>query len=508
VRTVLIANRGEIAVRIIRACRELGLRSVAVYSEVDHDAPHVRLADEALAIGPADPRESYLHRGRLIDAARSAGADAVHPGYGFLAENAAFAADIREAGLTFIGPPPEVIARLGDKVHARTLMEQAGLPVVPGYAAPEGSDEALVRAAEGIGTPLLVKAAGGGGGLGMRLVEHLNDLPAALAAARREAQAAFGSGALYLERYLPEVRHIEIQVLADQYGTVCHLGERECSVQRRHQKIIEETPALSVTPALRSQLGDAAITAARAAGYINAGSVEFLVEPTGRFFFLEVNTRLQVEHPITEVTTGVDLVKSQLRIAAGDRLPPGPVEARDHAIECRVYAEDPARDFAPSPGLILALEEPSGPGIRIDSGIRAGWHVPVAYDPLLAKVIAWDRTRAEAIDRISEALRRYVILGVRTNLAFLQDVVRSEAFRAGRTTTRFLDLQFAGWRPRIPAVAPVVAACVAALSEEAPGTIEARPARDAARPHQGAQRHSARDPWDTLGRWRMSASDA
>ncbi|HLW59440.1 MAG TPA: biotin carboxylase N-terminal domain-containing protein [bacterium] len=498
-RKVLIANRGEVAVRIIRACRELGLVAVAVYSEVDRDAPHVRLADEAVPIGPAEPQESYLHVGRLIGAARTVGADAVHPGYGFLSESAAFADAVREASLVFVGPPAEVIARLGDKIEARRLMERTGIPVVPGWNGIGATDRALMQAAAGIGTPLLVKAAGGGGGRGMRLVERLDDLPGALAAARREARAAFGSSDLYLERYLPDVRHIEIQVLADQHGTIWDLGERECSVQRRHQKIIEEAPSPFVTPALRARLGEAATGAAAAAGYVNAGSVEFLVDGAERFYFLEVNTRLQVEHPVTEMVAGVDLVKAQLRIAAGDHLEGTPVGTRGHAIECRICAEDPGRDFAPSPGPILALEEPAGPGIRVDSGVRAGWRVPVAYDPLLAKVIAWDRTRAEAIGRMAEALRTYVILGVRTNLDFLQDVLKTATFRQGKTTTRFVERDLAGWQPTIQAEAAAIAACVATWSDGSAPTREGGVhARDVPSP----------DPWETIGHWRMGTRDA
>ncbi|HKV44980.1 MAG TPA: biotin carboxylase N-terminal domain-containing protein [bacterium] len=504
-RKVLIANRGEIAVRIIHACRELGLGSVAVYSEVDRDALHVRLADEAVAIGPADPRESYLHVGRLIDAARATGADAIHPGYGFLAESAAFASAVGEAGLLFVGPPADVIARLGDKVEARRLMERVGIPVVPGYHETDASDDALTRAGARIGAPLLVKAAGGGGGRGMRRVDRLDDLPASLAAARREAQAAFGTSALYLERYLPDVRHIEMQVLADRHGTIWQLGERECSVQRRHQKIIEEAPSAFVTAELRAQLRDAAAAAAAAVGYVNAGSVEFLVDEAGRLFFLEVNTRLQVEHPVTEMATGVDLVKAQLRIAAGERLQGQPAETRGHAIECRVYAEDPAHEFAPSAGRILALDEPRGPGIRVDSGLRLGWRVPVAYDPLLAKVIAWGQSREEAIDRIAEALRRYVILGVRTNLAFLQDAVREAAFRQGKTTTQFVERHLAGWRPTFPEEARAIAACVATWAEE--HAEIARPRTIGAGAGEARSRRPA-DPWATIGRWRMGNPDA
>jgi len=502
VRTVLVANRGEIAVRIIRACRELGLRTVAVYSDADRDALHPRLADAALPLGAADPRESYLHIGRLIDAARASGADGVHPGYGFLAEHAPFAAAVREAGLTWVGPPAEVIARLGDKVAARREMEKAGVSVVPGYAKPGASDAAIVAAARRIGAPLLIKAAGGGGGRGMRLIERLADLQGALPSARREAGAAFGSDGLLLEKYLPDVRHIEIQVLADQEGTVRHLGERECSVQRRHQKIVEESPSPAVTEALRERLGKAAVTAATAARYVNAGTVEFLVEPNGRFFFLEMNTRLQVEHPVTELTTGVDLVKAQLRIAAGDRLGLKPVEFRGHAIECRIYAEDPAREFAPSPGPILALEEPRGPGIRVDSGLRQGWQVPVAYDPLLAKVIAWDRTRSDTIARLREALRQYVILGCGTNLMFLQDILAHEVFQRGEATTRFLELHFAGWRPGVDTRALAVAATAEAIRREAPGLLDSTtgPVRGTTGPAAGVV---PTDPWDQVGRWRM-----
>ena len=494
-RKILIANRGEIAVRIMRACRELGLDTVAVYSEADRDALHVRSAEDAVAIGSADPEDSYLNAGRLIDAARARGADAVHPGYGFLAENPAFAAAVRDAGLTFVGPPAEVIAKLGDKVAARRLMAGAGVPVVAGYDAPGASDDALVAAARRLDVPLLIKAAGGGGGRGMRLIERQADLLPALAGARREAQAAFGSGDLFLERFLPEVRHIEIQVLADHAGAIATLGERECSVQRRHQKLIEEAPSPFATPSLRGALSRAATTAAQAAGYVNAGSVEFLVEPSGQFYFLEVNTRLQVEHGVTEWVTGVDLVKSQLQIASGKPLTSDSIDLRGHAIECRVYAEDPARDYAPSPGPVLALEEPAGPGVRVDSGLQAGWRVPTAYDPLLAKVIAWDRTRADAIARLAEALRSYVILGCGTNLQFLQDVVRHEAFRRGDTTTAFLERHFAGWQPDVPPVVLAAAAVAEVLRERPPAPRDAGPSGRA-----------GSDPWDRLGPWRMGAT--
>jgi acetyl-CoA carboxylase biotin carboxylase subunit len=460
VRRVLIANRGEIAVRIIRACRFLGLGSVAVFSDADRDALHVQMADDAVGIGAADARESYLNAGRLVDAARTAGADAVHPGYGFLAESAGFAAAVRDAGLTFVGPPPEAIERLGDKVAARRLAAGAGVPIVEGFERPGATDAQLAGAARRLGLPVLIKAAAGGGGRGMRVVERAEDLEASLAAARREAAAAFGSGEVFLERYLPGVRHIEVQVVADGQGRVLALGERECSVQRRHQKLVEETPSVAVTAALRTRLTDAAVAVARSAGYVNAGSVEFLVEPSGRFAFLEVNTRLQVEHGITECTTGVDLVAMQLEIAAGKPLEAEGAEARGHAIECRVYAEDPARGFAPAAGPVLALVEPAGPGVRVDSGLRAGWRVPTVYDPLLSKVIVWDRTRPAAIARMRAALRDYVILGCGTNLAFLLDLLDHEAFRRGETTTDFIPRHFAGWRPEVPAAAAVAAACI------------------------------------------------
>jgi acetyl-CoA carboxylase, biotin carboxylase subunit len=496
---VLVANRGEIAVRIIRACQELGVATVAVYSDADQGSLHTLLADAALRLGRAEPDDSYLHIGRVIDAARLSGADAVHPGYGFLAESPAFAAAVRDAGLTFIGPPAEVIARLGNKVEARRLAERVGVPVIPGYADSNATDETLEAAARRLGLPVLIKAAAGGGGRGMRTVERQEDLRPALAAARREARGAFGSDALFLEHPVSPARHIEVQILADPAGTVIALGERECSIQRRHQKIVEESPSPFVTPTLRTGLTDAARALAQTAGYLNAGTVEFLVDSEGRFFFLEANTRLQVEHPVTEATTGVDLVKAQIRIASGETLPQGAADVHGHAIECRVYAEDPSRDFSPTPGLIEVLEEPSGPGIRVDSGVRVGWRVPIAYDPLLAKVVVWDRNRADAIARMDTALGRYVILGCGTNLAFLQEIIRNESFRRGDTTTQFLEHHFPGWRPVVPDLTLAVAAALGVLPDGQtdhpthPTTLGS-----------GA----AADPWDRLGRWRMGTGHA
>jgi acetyl-CoA carboxylase biotin carboxylase subunit len=511
---VLVANRGEIAVRIIRACREMGLATVAVYSDADADAPHTSLADEHVLLGPPDPRQSYLHIGRLIDAARRSGADAVHPGYGFLSESADFAAAVQDAGCVWIGPPPDAVRRLGDKTAARQLAKQAGVPDVPGFAETGASDEMLIVMARRLGMPVLIKAAAGGGGRGMRLVEKESDVPDALRAAHREAKVAFGSGELLLEQYLPEIRHVEVQVLADQHGTVISLGERECSIQRRHQKIIEESPSPAVTPALRARLSEAAIAVVSAAGYANAGTVEFLLDPDGIFYFLEVNTRLQVEHPVTEAVTGIDLVKTQIRIARGERLAAGPVEARGHAMECRIYAEDPARDFSPSPGPIWMLREPAGPGVRVDSGIRQGFRVPVVYDPLLSKVIVWDRTRAEAIPRMAEALSQYVILGCRTNLNFLQDIIAHPAFGEGKTSTRFLEHHFSGWKPAAAPLALAAAAALVALGETQPRSGEGRgPAAPyvvgpSGAAHAADERdHDARDPWDTVGPWRMGMPD-
>ena len=499
-RRVLIANRGEIAVRIIRACRERGIATVAVCAEPDRDALYARLADERVALPGAAARDTYLDIGRLIDAARRSGADAVHPGYGFLAESPGFAEAVAEAGLAWVGPPADVIARLGDKTAARRLAEAQGVPVVPGYDAPDASDAALAEAAVRLGPPLMIKAASGGGGRGMRRVGSLDELPDALRSARREALAAFGRDALLLERDVDDVRHVEVQVLADGAEHVWALGERECSIQRRHQKIVEESPSPFVTPELRARLERAAVAVARAAGYVNVGTVEFLVDPERRFYFLEVNTRLQVEHPVTEAVTGLDLVAWQLRVASGDRLPAPRAEPhaiRGNAIECRVTAEDPAHDFRPTPGPILTLVEPRGPGVRVDSGLRAGWRVPVEYDPMLSKVIARGETREAAIARMDEALAGYVILGCTTNLEYLRAIVRNDAFRRGDTTTRFLERHLAGWSGGAADSVLAAAAVIAVLG--APDGEERRPEADA-----GGRRRAA-DPWDDVGPWRLGA---
>ncbi len=444
IRRVLIANRGEIAVRIIRACRALGIVPLAVYSPIDAGAPHVHLADAAWPL-PADaPSESYLNVARLLEIARAAGADAVHPGYGFLAENPAFASACAAAGFLFIGPPAAVLERCGDKVTAREQITAAGVPVLPGTGGV--TDEEAVAAAGRVGYPLLIKAVGGGGGKGIHLVDSPAELPSALRLARGEAVAAFGDPRLYLERWLPRPRHVEVQILGDAHGAVVHLGERECSVQRRHQKVIEESPSPALTPALRERLGAAAVAAAHAVGYINAGTVEFLLD-RGAFYCIEVNARLQVEHPVTEMVTGVDLVEAQLRIAAGEPLGlrQDEIVCRGHAVECRVGAEDPHHDFLPSLGVVEALREPAGPGVRVDSGLAPGLRVSRYFDPLLAKVIAWGPARQAALDRMTAALDEMAVSGVRTTLPFLRWAVRDPAFRAGEYDVRFA----ARWDERV-----------------------------------------------------------
>jgi acetyl-CoA carboxylase, biotin carboxylase subunit len=484
---VLIANRGEIAVRIARACREMGLSPVAVYSECDRTALHVRYADEAYAIGPSAPRESYLRIDRLLDVARRSGADAVHPGYGFLAENEAFAAAVEDAGLTFIGPSSKVVALMGSKTTARAAALRAGVPVVPGTEAPLAADVPDVeigRLADAIGYPLLVKAVAGGGGKGMRTVTDPADLAGAVRAARSEAGAAFGDAAVYLERRLTRPRHIEVQLLADHHGTVLPFVERECSIQRRHQKVVEESPSLAVTPGIRRAMTSAAADVARAVGYTNAGTIEFLLDEEGRFYFLEMNTRLQVEHPITEMVTGVDLVQWQIRIARGERLTLDPerlLAAVGHAIECRIYAEDPDNGFLPSPGRIQALRVPSGPGIRDDNGAAVGLDVPIYYDPMISKLIAWAEDRPAAIARMRRALGEYVVAGIRTTVPFFAWLLGEPDFVAGRFHTTSLDemLQSRNGRPFVePArddedVAAMAAALQAILSPATVGRVSA-----------------------------------
>ncbi len=468
---VLIANRGEIAVRIIRACRELDIHTVALYSDADRQSLHVRYADEAYRLGPPKASESYLQGERILEIAKECRADAIHPGYGFLAERADFAQDCLEAGITFIGPKPSSIAAMGDKQIARTTVSEAGVPVVPGT---EGqgdlSDQKLLSLAEEIGFPLLIKPSAGGGGMGMREVHNLSEMPGLMMAARREAKASFGDDNIYLEKMLENVRHIEFQILADHHGNVIHLGERECSIQRRHQKLLEEAPAQFVAedPALREEMGAVALQAARSVDYVNAGTIEFLVDQDKNFYFLEMNTRLQVEHPVTEAVTGIDIVKEQIHIAAGEpiSLRQEEVEIKGWAIECRINAEDPFRGFLPSTGIISHTLLPTGPGVRMDTGVYSGFEISPYYDALMAKLIVHDSNRPRALARMRRALEEYKIIGIRTNIPFHQKLLCHPDFQTGNFNTQFVDSRLSAHPaqphaesyPEIAALAAVLAA--------------------------------------------------
>ncbi len=484
--TVLVANRGEIAVRVLRTLRALGIRSVAVFSDVDAGARHVREADDAVRLGPAPAAESYLSIERVLDAALRSGAEAVHPGYGFLSENVEFARACAKAGLVFVGPPVAAIEAMGDKIRAKRTVEAAGVPVVPGRHEPGLSDEDVVAAARTIGFPVLLKPSAGGGGKGMRRVAEAADLPAALVSARREARGAFGDDALLVERWVERPRHIEIQVLADLHGAVVHLGERECSLQRRHQKVVEEAPSPLIDGATRARMGAAAVDVARSVGYAGAGTVEFIVsgERPDEFFFLEMNTRLQVEHPVTELVTGLDLVELQLRVAAGEPLPlgQGDVHLDGHAVEARVYAEDPGRGFLPTGGRVLLLREPRGVGVRVDSGVQEGDVVGSDYDPMLAKVVAWAPDRASALRRLDGALRQTVLLGVGTNVAFLRSLLADEDVQAGRLDTGLVERLGAAHPGRVPDHVLVAAALDRLLEITPAGAVV--------------------DPWDVPSGWR------
>jgi len=487
-RRILIANRGEIAVRIARACRDLGVESVAVCSDADRDALHVIEADRAVHIGAAPATDSYLRVEAILEAAASTDCDAVHPGYGFLAENAAFARAVGDSGLVFIGPAPLAIEAMGDKIRAREIAGAAGVPLPPA-ATIEGAAKARAAGDE-VGMPLLVKAAGGGGGKGMRTVRETGDLASAIEAARREARAAFGDDRVYLERLVEGARHIEIQVLADQHGNCIHLGERECSIQRRHQKIVEESPSPAVDQRLRAQLTTAALSLARAVDYRNAGTVEFLLDGDANIYFLEMNTRLQVEHPVTEWVTGIDMVQAQIRIAANEPLwvRQSDIEPRGHAIECRLYAEDAQRDFAPSSAAIELLRAPAGPWTRFDSGIREGFVIPLEYDPMMAKLSVWGACREDARRRMVEALRELALIGPSSTGSFLIDVLQHPAFASGATNTSFLDQHMPSWTQ--PTDDLTLAAAVAALHQlvnhsPSPSTAAGEPS-----------------PWQTLGSWR------
>jgi len=444
IRKILIANRGEIAVRILRTCKELGLRTVAVYSDADRTMPHVLMADEAHRIGPPPSRESYLSMDMIIDAAHKSGADAIHPGYGFLSENADFSRRVADAGLVFIGPRAQSIRAMGDKTEARRLVRAAGVSTVPGTSDPVAAEKDCRAFCETYGLPVLLKAAAGGGGKGMRVVRGMQELGSSLRAAQSEALSAFGDGRVYVEKYLESPRHIEFQVLADELGNVVHLGERECSIQRRHQKVIEESPSVVMTEELRAAMGKTAVMAAKACSYVNAGTIEFLVDQQKNFYFLEMNTRLQVEHPVTELRTGLDLVALQIRIARGEPLPfrQEDVRFQGHAIECRICAEDVENNFFPSTGKIVHLRPPQGPGIRDDRGVEAGGEISVYYDPLIAKLIVWASTRQEALSRMKRALQEYEILGVKTNIPLCLFVMRHKEFVSGKFDTHFIPEYF------------------------------------------------------------------
>ena len=500
IKRLLIANRGEIAVRIARACRELGVESVAAYSEADARALHVMAADRAVSIGPASAADSYLSIPRLIDAARASGADAVHPGYGFLSENAAFAEACEHAGLAFVGPPSHVIAQMGSKIEARRLMKRAGVPVVPGGTPADQSDESLVALIERLGPPALIKPSAGGGGKGMHRVFAHDQIAGAVQTARREALAAFGDGTLYVERLIERPHHVEVQVIGDGHGHLVHLFERECSVQRRHQKVIEESPSPAITPALRERLTAAAVNAARTVSYCNAGTVEFLVDLGGGdidrapFYFLEMNTRLQVEHPVTEQVAGVDLVRAQLIVASGEPLPwdQRTLAQRGHAIEVRVYAEDPSHGFLPQAGRLLLYREPRLPGVRVDSGFVEGNEISVHYDPLIAKVIASAETRDLTIVRLVAALREYPILGIGTNISYLLRILEHPQFQSGDVDTGFLERESEALaeRPDTPVPPPVMAAMALHGKDSAISDIP------------DDHTHSAWDPWRRSTGWR------
>ena len=437
---ILIANRGEVALRVIRACRELGVKTVAVYSEADRDSLHVRFSDEFICIGPPQSVESYLNIPRIMAAAEITGAEAIHPGYGFLAENAEFAEICERSDIKFIGPSADDIRRMGDKAVARTTVIEADVPIVPGSDGAVETEEDALREGKRIGYPVMIKAASGGGGKGMRMAPDEASVEAAFRMARNEAAAAFNDPRVYMERYIGNPRHVEFQVIGDEHGTLVHLGERDCSIQRRHQKLIEEAPSPGLTPELRKAMGDAAVRVGKAIDYSNAGTVEFLLDSTGEFYFMEMNTRIQVEHPVTEAVTRVDLVKEQIRVAAGEKLSFGATpQLSGHAIECRINAEDPAHDFRPSPGLITAFHAPSGPGVRMDTHVYAGYSVPLYYDSLLAKLIVWGETRDEALNRAYHTLDEVIIEGIHTTIPFLKEVLRHPEFVAGRVDTNFLE---------------------------------------------------------------------
>ncbi len=492
---VLIANRGEIAVRIIKACQEIGIKTVAVYSEVDNHAPHVHLADESVNLGDPTPSESYLNIPKIIENAQSVGAEAIHPGYGFLAENPDFSKACSDTGIKFIGPKPEAIRLMGDKIEAKKTMEDANVPVIPGYHGLKQDMANLIKEGKKIGFPLLVKATAGGGGKGMRIVNSEDKLEESIESAKRESKSTFGNDSVFLEKYLDKPRHIEFQILADEHGNTIHLFERECSIQRRHQKIIEESPSPVMTKKLREEMGKAAVTAAKAIGYTNAGTIEFMVDGNLNYYFMEMNTRLQVEHPITEMTTGIDLVKWQLKIANNQELTlkQNNILQRGHAIECRIYAEDPSNGFLPSVGLLKKVELPAGPNIRNDSGIETNMEITPYYDPMLAKLAVSAENRDESITKMIWALSHYVVLGVTTNISFLKTVLEHEEFKNGKITTHFIDNYFGDWTVEKKGL-PLDAVIALAVYD----SIHTR--REEVVRFKEADPHS---PWKQVGRWRV-----
>lgn len=492
---ILIANRGEIAVRVIKACQELGIKTVAVYSEADRTALHVQLADEAVLLGAPPPLESYLNIDKIVAIAHETNAEAIHPGYGFLAENSAFAERCEKEGIVFIGPNSKAMALVGDKLRSRQTMSAANIPIIPGMQQKVADFDLLKIEADKIGYPVILKASAGGGGKGMRIVRAADELKDAMEAGMREAKSAFGDESIYLEKFIEQPRHVEFQVIADHHGNVVHLFERECSIQRRHQKIIEESPSVALNPELRSRMGETAKRVIKESGYTNAGTVEFLLDKNKNFYFLEVNARIQVEHPVTEFVTGIDLVKQQIRIAAGEPLPfrQEDVQQKGHAIECRIYAEDPENNFLPSLGTIHFVQEPTGPWVRVDSGLFSGIEVSMYYDPILSKLIVWGQNRHDAIQRMKRALKNYVILGIKTQIPFLKAVIEHPEFIEGNTNTNFLNDYFGNWRmPELDGAAISKVLAIAAIHEMTHSKTAVRVATQ-----------SQVTPWNTIGQWEI-----
>jgi acetyl-CoA carboxylase biotin carboxylase subunit len=500
IKKILVANRGEIAVRIIKACKEMGIFTVAVYSDVDRNSLHVQMADEAISIGPAPPLESYLNMDKIIQVAHQSESQAIHPGYGFLAENSEFARRCEKERIIFIGPNSKALRLVGDKVRSRQTMEKAGIPIIPGMKAIPKDFSEYESEARKIGYPVMIKASAGGGGKGMRIVCSEKELKSSLEAGMREAKSAFGDESVYLEKYIEEPRHVEFQVLADNFGNIVHLFERECSIQRRHQKIVEETPSQALDAELRKKMGETAKKVIEVSGYNNAGTVEFLIDKNRNFYFLEVNARLQVEHPVTELSTGVDLVHQQILIASGEKLSfkQKDLKQRGHSIECRIYAEDPTKNFLPSSGKILFLKEPKGPGVRHDCGIYSGWEVPIYYDPILAKLIVWAENRELACQRMISALDDYVVLGINTTINFLKAVISHPQFSEGKTNTSFIKNYFDNWSEKEKEGEKLKLALAVAAFDSLNKTY----------PQKGvaARQKEVFSPWQSLGKWRTGGA--